>query len=162
MTLLQPAPLLKKPPTRRGCHGTSPPIVSCDSSARVQFTEHIRRGARASFGLTTYKQITSTQRSHSFAMTKSLIRTASLAVLGPLALYTVFWSLAVIPFFQRQYVASSHEPGNISALANLPASFLYAHKINTLFWHDLNKPEYWGFASQSHAHFSPLTICTSC
>ena len=25
-------------------------------------------------------------------------------------------------------------------------SFLYLHKVNTLFWHNINKPEYWGFA----------------
>ncbi|EFY85171.1 Glycylpeptide N-tetradecanoyltransferase [Metarhizium acridum CQMa 102] len=66
-------------------------------------------------------------------MTKSLIRTASLAVLGPLALYTVFWSLAVIPFFQRH--------------------FLYAHKFNTLFWSDVNEPERWGFAKHQVAPF---------
>lgn len=26
-------------------------------------------------------------------------------------------------------------------------SFLYAHKVHTLIWTDLNKPEKWGFAS---------------
>jgi hypothetical protein len=28
-------------------------------------------------------------------------------------------------------------------------SFLYAHKIHTLWWGDINEPEQWGFASQS-------------
>ncbi|KAG5951582.1 hypothetical protein E4U53_002758 [Claviceps sorghi] len=58
-------------------------------------------------------------------MARSLLHTASLAVTGPLALYAVFWSLAVIPFFQRH--------------------LLYAHKFNTLFWTDVNEPERWGF-----------------
>ncbi|TWU76180.1 hypothetical protein ED733_002930 [Metarhizium rileyi] len=66
-------------------------------------------------------------------MVKSLVRTASLAVLGPLAIYAVFWSLAVIPFFQRH--------------------FLYAHKFNTLFWSDVNEPERWGFAKHQVAPF---------
>ncbi|KAG5920485.1 hypothetical protein E4U42_006190, partial [Claviceps africana] len=58
-------------------------------------------------------------------MARSLLHTASLAVTAPLALYAVFWSLAVIPFFQRH--------------------LLYAHKFNTLFWTDVNEPERWGF-----------------
>ncbi|KAG6007563.1 hypothetical protein E4U54_008813 [Claviceps lovelessii] len=66
-------------------------------------------------------------------MARSLMRTASLAVTAPLALYAVFWSLAVIPFFQRH--------------------FLYAHKFNTLFWSDVNEPERWGFEKHQVAPF---------
>ncbi|GAB0133232.1 hypothetical protein EsDP_00001644 [Epichloe bromicola] len=66
-------------------------------------------------------------------MARSLVQTASLAVIAPLALYTVFWSLAAIPFFQRH--------------------FLYAHKFNTLFWSDVNEPEKWGFEKHQVAPF---------
>jgi hypothetical protein len=29
-----------------------------------------------------------------------------------------------------------------------PISFFYAHRLNTVFWHNLDKPEYWGFTSR--------------
>ncbi|KAI0158155.1 alpha/beta-hydrolase [Xylariaceae sp. FL1272] len=54
---------------------------------------------------------------------------------APLGLYVAFILLGSIPFFQRH--------------------FFYAHKINTLFWHDLNRPEYWGFA---HKQVTPFII----
>lgn len=56
---------------------------------------------------------------------------------APLGLYLTFLLLGSMPFFQRH--------------------FLYAHKFNTLFWHDLNKPEYWGFASHQVTPFSLRT-----
>ncbi|ORY70323.1 Alpha/Beta hydrolase protein [Pseudomassariella vexata] len=56
----------------------------------------------------------------------------------PIALYTLFLFLGAFPFFQRQ--------------------FLYAHKFNTLFWHDPNKPEYWGFARNQVTPFSLTTV----
>ncbi|KAI0203479.1 Alpha/Beta hydrolase protein [Astrocystis sublimbata] len=34
------------------------------------------------------------------------------------------------------------------------ASFFYAHRLNTLFWHDLDKPEYWGFAKNQVTPFT--------
>lgn len=38
-------------------------------------------------------------------------------------------------------------------------SFLYAHKFNSLLWHDVNKPEHWGFASLSPPSSSPQNAC---
>ncbi|KAI1324771.1 alpha/beta-hydrolase [Xylariaceae sp. FL0255] len=52
----------------------------------------------------------------------------------PLGVYVTFIVLGSVPFFQRH--------------------FLYAHRINTLFWHDLNQPEYWGFARNQVTPFS--------
>ncbi|KAK6829790.1 hypothetical protein PG995_004371 [Apiospora arundinis] len=56
---------------------------------------------------------------------------------APFGLYISFILLGSIPLFQRH--------------------FLYAHKINTLFWHDLDKPEYWGFARNQVTPFSIQT-----
>ncbi|KAI0007754.1 alpha/beta-hydrolase [Xylariaceae sp. FL0662B] len=56
----------------------------------------------------------------------------------PLGLYLSFILLGVFPFFQRH--------------------FLYAHRFNTLFWHDLSRPEYWGFARNQVTPFSLTTI----
>ncbi|KAI1371876.1 alpha/beta-hydrolase [Hypoxylon crocopeplum] len=56
----------------------------------------------------------------------------------PISLYVAFVLLGAFPFFQRH--------------------FLYAHRINTLFWHDLNKPEYWGFARNQVTPFSLTTV----
>ncbi|KAH8682744.1 abhydrolase [Xylariales sp. PMI_506] len=55
-------------------------------------------------------------------------------LVGPLGLYMTFVFLGAFPFFQKH--------------------FLYAHKFNTLFWHDLDKPEYWGFARNQITPFS--------
>ncbi|KAI1198327.1 alpha/beta-hydrolase [Nemania serpens] len=52
----------------------------------------------------------------------------------PLGLYATFLFLGGFPFFQRH--------------------FFYAHRLNTLFWHDVNKPEYWGFAKNQVTPFS--------
>ncbi|KAI0121144.1 Alpha/Beta hydrolase protein [Xylariales sp. AK1849] len=57
---------------------------------------------------------------------------------APVGLYMTFILLGAFPFFQRH--------------------FLYAHKINTLFWHDINKPEYWGFARNQVTPFSLETV----
>ncbi|KAK8073013.1 hypothetical protein PG996_006361 [Apiospora saccharicola] len=57
---------------------------------------------------------------------------------APLGLYISFILLGSIPLFQRH--------------------FLYAHKLNTLFWHDIDKPEYWGFARNQ---VTPFPIQTS-
>ncbi|KAF4124917.1 LOW QUALITY PROTEIN: abhydrolase domain-containing protein 12 [Geosmithia morbida] len=54
------------------------------------------------------------------------LRHAAWAVIVPLALYAIFLILAVNPFFQRHFV--------------------YAHKISSLLWSDLNNPGKWGFA----------------
>ncbi|AEO59832.1 hypothetical protein MYCTH_2308400 [Thermothelomyces thermophilus ATCC 42464] len=55
-------------------------------------------------------------------------------VLGlPLGLYTLFLSLSTIPYFQR--------------------NFLYAHKIHTLWWGNINEPEQWGFAKNQVTPF---------
>ncbi|KAK8064490.1 hypothetical protein PG994_007128 [Apiospora phragmitis] len=56
---------------------------------------------------------------------------------APVGLYISFLLLGSIPLFQRH--------------------FLYAHKLNTLFWHDINKPEYWGFARNQVTPFSIQT-----
>ncbi|KAI1771256.1 alpha/beta-hydrolase [Hypoxylon cercidicola] len=56
----------------------------------------------------------------------------------PIGLYVTFILLGAFPFFQRH--------------------FLYAHRINTLFWHNLNKPEYWGFARSQVTPFSLTTV----
>ncbi|XXH02963.1 glycylpeptide N-tetradecanoyltransferase [Hypoxylon texense] len=55
-----------------------------------------------------------------------------------MGLYVTFILLGAFPFFQRH--------------------FLYAHRINTLFWHNLNKPEYWGFARNQVTPFSLTTV----
>jgi len=54
-----------------------------------------------------------------------------------LGLYLLFIFLAVIPFFQKQ--------------------FLYAHNIHTLLWNDVNKPEKWGFAKGQVTPFKLTT-----
>lgn len=41
--------------------------------------------------------------------------------------------------------ATEFSSQNISSLS---LSFFYAHRLNTLFWHDIDDPEYWGFASR--------------
>ncbi|KAI1436813.1 alpha/beta-hydrolase [Xylaria sp. CBS 124048] len=51
----------------------------------------------------------------------------------PIGLYVIFLCFAGIPFLQRH--------------------FFYAHRLNTLFWHDLDKPEYWGFARHQVTSF---------
>ncbi|KAM7194393.1 Alpha/Beta hydrolase protein [Rhypophila sp. PSN 637] len=56
----------------------------------------------------------------------------------PVGIYTLFLGLSAVPFFQRH--------------------FLYAHKINTLFWHDVNKPEHWGFAKNQVTPFHLKTV----
>jgi abhydrolase domain-containing protein 12 len=55
------------------------------------------------------------------------------AVAAPLALYTLFIGLSMNPFFQRH--------------------FLYAHRVHTLWWTDLDTPEHWGFASDQVTPF---------
>ncbi|KAK1752968.1 Alpha/Beta hydrolase protein [Echria macrotheca] len=58
----------------------------------------------------------------------------------PVVLYLTFLILGSTAFFQRH--------------------FLYAHKFNTLLWHNINKPEYWGFAKCQVTPFS-LKTCDS-
>lgn len=53
---------------------------------------------------------------------------------APLGIYLTFIFLGAFPFFQRH--------------------FLYAHKLNTLFWNDIDKPEQWGFARNQVTPFS--------
>ncbi|WAO84467.1 Hydrolase-4 domain-containing protein [Fusarium falciforme] len=65
------------------------------------------------------------------------LRTAIWAVAAPLGLYCIFLGLGMTPFFQRH--------------------FLYAHKINTLLWTDVNKPQQWGFARNQVTPFSLKT-----
>ncbi|KAI0976735.1 Alpha/Beta hydrolase protein [Xylaria arbuscula] len=56
-------------------------------------------------------------------------------VLGvPVSLYATLLFLGGFPFFQRH--------------------FFYAHRLNTLFWHDLDEPEYWGFARNQVTPFT--------
>lgn len=57
---------------------------------------------------------------------------------APFGLYFTFIFLGAFPFFQRH--------------------FLYAHKLNTLFWHDIDRPEYWGFAKNQVTPFSLDTV----
>ncbi|KAI1491175.1 Alpha/Beta hydrolase protein [Biscogniauxia mediterranea] len=57
---------------------------------------------------------------------------------APVGLYLAFILLGAIPFFQRH--------------------FLYAHRFNTLFWHDIDRPEYWGFARNQVTPFSLKTV----
>ncbi|KAI0452651.1 Alpha/Beta hydrolase protein [Xylaria acuta] len=52
----------------------------------------------------------------------------------PVGLYVAFLFLGGFSFFQRH--------------------FFYAHRLNTLFWHDLDKPEYWGFARNQVTPFT--------
>ncbi|KAI1333857.1 alpha/beta-hydrolase [Xylariaceae sp. FL0016] len=56
----------------------------------------------------------------------------------PVGLYATFILLGSFPFFQRH--------------------FLYAHRFNTLFWHDIDKPEYWGFATNQVTPFSLSSV----
>ncbi|CAJ2499703.1 Uu.00g025560.m01.CDS01 [Anthostomella pinea] len=56
----------------------------------------------------------------------------------PVSLYVTFLLLGAFPFFQKH--------------------FLYAHKFNTLFWHDIDRPEYWGFARNQVTPFSLDTV----
>ncbi|KAH7155742.1 Alpha/Beta hydrolase protein [Dactylonectria estremocensis] len=65
------------------------------------------------------------------------LRSAIIAVVAPLGLYCVFLGLGITPFFQRH--------------------FLYAHKINTLWWTNINRPEQWGFAQNQVTPFSMET-----
>ncbi|KAI0877764.1 Alpha/Beta hydrolase protein [Hypoxylon argillaceum] len=52
----------------------------------------------------------------------------------PIGLYATFLFLGAFSFFQRH--------------------FFYAHRLNTLFWHDLDKSEYWGFARNQVTPFT--------
>ncbi|KAI1282891.1 alpha/beta-hydrolase [Xylaria sp. FL0933] len=52
----------------------------------------------------------------------------------PVGLYITFLFLGSFSFFQRH--------------------FFYAHRLNTLFWHDLDEPEYWGFARNQVTPFT--------
>ncbi|KAK4033113.1 Alpha/Beta hydrolase protein [Parachaetomium inaequale] len=61
----------------------------------------------------------------------------SLVVGVPLAGYIFFLGLSAVPYLQR--------------------NFLYAHKINTLWWGDINKPEQWGFAKNQVTPFHLTT-----
>ncbi|KAL3958432.1 hypothetical protein ACCO45_006594 [Purpureocillium lilacinum] len=62
-----------------------------------------------------------------------LLWTGVALVVAPFAFYTVFLGLLVTPFFQRHA--------------------LYAHKINTLLWSNVDQPEAWGFASNQVTPF---------
>ncbi|KXX78664.1 Monoacylglycerol lipase ABHD12 [Madurella mycetomatis] len=55
----------------------------------------------------------------------------------PLVVYILFLGLSAIPYFQRH--------------------FLYAHKVHTLWWKDLDEPEQWGFAKNQVTPFSIKT-----
>ncbi|KAK3292848.1 Alpha/Beta hydrolase protein [Chaetomium fimeti] len=55
----------------------------------------------------------------------------------PLGVYLVFLGLSAVPYFQR--------------------NFLYAHKVHTLWWRDINKPEQWGFAKNQVTPFHLTT-----
>lgn len=85
-----------------------------------------------------------------------LLRTAIWVSAAPLGLYTLFLGLGSIPFFQRQSVGrpqlgGGHGQRPTDVLSDLVRSFLYAHKIHTLWWADANQPEQFGFASWSNA-----------
>ncbi|KAK4154245.1 Alpha/Beta hydrolase protein [Chaetomidium leptoderma] len=56
---------------------------------------------------------------------------------APLALYTLFLGLSAVPYFQR--------------------NFIYAHKVHTLWWGNINKPEQWGFAKNQVTPFHLTT-----
>ncbi|KAB5578206.1 Alpha/Beta hydrolase protein [Coniochaeta sp. 2T2.1] len=62
---------------------------------------------------------------------------AALPVAVPLAIYVLFLALAANPFFQR--------------------NFIYAHRIQTLWWNDVNEPQSWGFAKNQVTPFSLTT-----
>ncbi|KAL2024927.1 hypothetical protein VTK56DRAFT_3626 [Thermocarpiscus australiensis] len=62
---------------------------------------------------------------------------ASLVVVLPLGLYSLFLCLGTIPCVQRNLV--------------------YAHKVHTLWWKDINEPEQWGFAKNQVTPFSLTT-----
>lgn len=58
----------------------------------------------------------------------------------------------LLGYFYRA-ISSTTVSGRSSVLGCAAAnryvfSFLYAHKINTLLFYDVNDPEYWGFASE--------------
>ncbi|KAI1089392.1 alpha/beta-hydrolase [Rostrohypoxylon terebratum] len=52
----------------------------------------------------------------------------------PVGLYVTLIFLGAFPFFQRH--------------------FLYAHRVHTLFYHNIDQPEYWGFARNQVTPFS--------
>ncbi|KAK3901566.1 Alpha/Beta hydrolase protein [Staphylotrichum tortipilum] len=72
------------------------------------------------------------------ASTLAPILVPSLLVGLPLGLYSLFLGLSAIPSFQR--------------------NFLYAHKIHTLWWKDIDEPEQWGFAKNQ---VTPFHLTTS-
>ncbi|KAI0517094.1 Alpha/Beta hydrolase protein [Xylaria bambusicola] len=53
---------------------------------------------------------------------------------APIGLYITFLLLGGFPLFQKH--------------------FFYAHRLNTLFWHNLDEPEYWGFARNQVTPFT--------
>ncbi|KAK4102368.1 alpha/beta-hydrolase [Parathielavia hyrcaniae] len=65
------------------------------------------------------------------------ILVASLVVGVPLAIYISFLGLVSIPYIQR--------------------NFLYAHKVHSLWWRDINEPEQWGFAKNQVTPFHLTT-----
>ncbi|KAF2972777.1 hypothetical protein GQX73_g848 [Xylaria multiplex] len=76
----------------------------------------------------------------------------------PVGLYIAFLFLGGFPFFQRQsvffFLSYSYPPTTVSSQ---PVSFFYAHRLNTLFLHDLDKPQYWGFARNQVTPFSLIS-----
>ncbi|KAK4121923.1 alpha/beta-hydrolase [Parathielavia appendiculata] len=79
----------------------------------------------------------SRQQQPSAMVDKVPILVASLVVGVPLAVYSLFLGLASIPYFQR--------------------NFLYAHKVHSLWWGDVNEPEQWGFAKNQVTPFHLTT-----
>ncbi|KAL2117606.1 hypothetical protein VTJ04DRAFT_7266 [Mycothermus thermophilus] len=72
------------------------------------------------------------------ATSSTFILVPCLVVGLPLVLYLGFLGLVTIPWVQRNAV--------------------YAHKVHTLWWKDINKPEQWGFAKNQ---VTPFRIATS-
>lgn len=64
---------------------------------------------------------------------QSLAATVVVSTIGGIAvIYAGFLCLCAIPFVQRNAV--------------------YAYRVNTLLWSNLNKPERWGFASEQPSY----------
>ena len=71
------------------------------------------------------------------------------AAAGPLVLYCLCVGLLMIPFVQRQYVFSEKTAFFTAIAEKSLLSAVYAHRVHTLWWSGVDKPEKWGFASKS-------------
>ena len=89
-----------------------------------------------------------------------MLSTAGKVAIGltvPVGVYAVVLGTLLTPYFQRLWVDYPLIPvySNYFVVLRYSSSSLYAHKINTLFYHDINNAEQFGF---NKGQVTPFTI----